>query len=224
MLVNFVYLSKEPDLSFIDLFYCLFILYFTYFYSHTHTGDSGGDPLSHTHWGLRRRPPLSHTRWGLRSSPACWHPAWRGPGGRLAGHRSSHPAPPRSSPAPPSGGGVGTWSPQCLSSENTPCLPGSYCLSLLPVTSQRCVHTLAWVEVWFHCVFRGLSASSLFLGLQILSSSLQLDILLLLSVYLIALLFQLIRSCSEPVILTVVSSIALCWLLTLVVLRSAEHY
>ena len=111
--------------------------------SHTHTGDSGGDPLSHTHWGLRRRPPLSHTRWGLRSSPACWHPAWRGPGGRLAGHRSSHPAPPRSSPAPPSGGGVGTWSPQCLSSENTPCLPGSYCLSLLPVTSQRCVHTLA---------------------------------------------------------------------------------
>ena len=33
MLVNLVYLSKEPDLSFIDLFYCLFILYFTYFYS-----------------------------------------------------------------------------------------------------------------------------------------------------------------------------------------------
>lgn len=87
------------------------------------------------------RDPLSHTHWGLRGSPSCWHLAWRGPGGSLAGHRPSHPAPPRSSSAPPSGGGVGTCSPQCLSSENTPSLPGSYCLSAACNFSEMCSHS-----------------------------------------------------------------------------------
>lgn len=82
-----------------------------------------------THTWDSQQPGLCH--------PSCPCPAWRGLGGSHGGHRSSRPAPPGSSSAPPSGGAAGTYSPQCLSLETALCLPGSDCLSLLPKKTKR---------------------------------------------------------------------------------------